>query len=229
MKTTFIRRLYKIPKTSSAEGMKKEIRWETWRGKIRTSTSLPARTRCYECKSAGGSRCQLPSWVEWRGSAPFHNPQPFSHGSSFQQQHFIFPFTFSMFTLFSTNMNVNIINCLILQTQSSRNISSRVTSCMLTMPQRCHYGEAKTFIRIGAIANYEYWSKREANTHPHTHTHSPVLHHSCARIWRSSLPSALTELKILLSSKAIFQSGTQGKNHNRWTADLNRKQLLAVG
>lgn len=78
----FIRRLYKIPKTSSAKGMKREIKWETWRGKIRPCTSLPARARRRECKSAGGSCCQLPSWVEWRGSALLYHPRSFSRGSS---------------------------------------------------------------------------------------------------------------------------------------------------
>lgn len=91
----FVRRLYKMPKTSSAEGMKGEIKWETWRGKIRPCTSPPARAPRRECKSAGGSRCQLPSRVEWRGSAPLYRPRSFSRRSPLTTA-FISPLSFSM-------------------------------------------------------------------------------------------------------------------------------------
>lgn len=40
---------------------------------------------------------------------------------------------------------------------------------MLTVPQRCHYGEAKTFIRIGS----KLWilvKEIQTGKHPHTHT-----------------------------------------------------------
>lgn len=59
----------------------REMKWETCRGKIRPCTSLPARARRRECKSAGGSRCQLPSRIGWRGSAGLYRPWSFSRRS----------------------------------------------------------------------------------------------------------------------------------------------------